>query len=186
MIKRSYLYLLLLAFGVTLAACSGRTVVESDLGIKDAPDWVNEGSQALNDENGRYIHGLGSAPQMSDQSLQIATADDRARAEVARVLSSYMNVVSQDYTGAAGYGADQYGERAVSRQIDNITRLNMSGVRIIAHWKDSKNGTIYSLAELDMRRVRDVVAKVQDMNTGLREHFTANGDRIFDRFSEGN
>src|SRR5579863_10772800 len=90
----------------TLAACSSRTVVESNLGIKGAPDWVNKGSQALNDQNGRLIHGIGSAPNMNDQSLQSSTADDRARAEVARVLSSFMKVASQDYSASAGSGQD--------------------------------------------------------------------------------
>jgi len=167
-----------------LAACSGqRTVVESDLGMSDAPDWVNEGSQALDDQDGRYFHGIGSAPRMNDQSLQIATADDRARAEVARVLSSYMNVVSQNYSAASGGPGDTYNEQSTSRQIENITRLNMSGVRIIAHWKNPKNGSIYSLAELDMKRVKDVVAKVGDMNAGFQDYMLKHGDRIFDQFT---
>lgn len=175
----------LVALMAGLAACAGnRTVVESDLGMSDAPDWVNEGSQALDDQDGRYFHGIGSAPKMGDQSLQIGTADDRARAEVARVLSSYMNVVSQNYSAASGGEGDTYNENSASRQIENITRLNMSGVRIIAHWKNPKNGAIYSLAELDMKRVKDVVAKVGDMNAGFQDYMLKHGDRIFDEFSK--
>ena len=33
-----------------LVGCSSKTMVESDLGIKGAPDWVNEGTQILNDK----------------------------------------------------------------------------------------------------------------------------------------
>lgn len=186
MLQRKFWLLAVAGLVLALGACSSRTVVESDLGIEDAPDWVNEGSQALNDENGRYIHGIGAVEKMPSQSLQVATADDRARAEVGRVLSSYLNAVSQDYSAAAGSGAEQYSEQAVSRQIDNVTRLNMSGVRIIAHWKDPNNGTVYSLAELDMRRVKDVVAKVDMMNSDFRDYFQTNSDSIFDRFSKEN
>ncbi|MGH9454496.1 MAG: LPP20 family lipoprotein, partial [Terriglobia bacterium] len=80
----------LLTAALWLAACSNRTVVPSNPGIKGAPDWVNQGSQALNDRDGRLIHGIGLAPAMNDLSLQTSTADERARAEVARVLSSFM------------------------------------------------------------------------------------------------
>src|SRR5579872_6702290 len=59
-----------------LAACNSRTTVESNLGIKGAPDWVNKGSQALNDQSGRLIQGIASAPGMNDLSLQTSTADD--------------------------------------------------------------------------------------------------------------
>ena len=90
----------MIAAVMLLAACSGKTMVKSDLDIKGAPDWVNEGTATLNDRGGRLIHGVGEAPPMGDESLQIATADDRARAEVARVLSSFMDIASSDYASA--------------------------------------------------------------------------------------
>ena len=169
----------------TLTACSSRTVVESNLGIKGAPDWVNKGSQALNDQNGRLIHGIGSAPSMADPSLQRATADDRARAEVARVLSSFMHVVSQDYSASAGSGQDQDTQQSVSRQIQNITDQNVSGSRIIAQWADPKTGTVWSLAELDVKQVKDMVANSKDMNAGFRDYFTAHADNLFDGMAKG-
>ena len=168
-----------------LTACSSRTVVESNLGIKGAPDWVNKGSQALNDQNGRLIHGIASAPNMNDQSLQTSTADDRARAEVARVLSSFMKVATQDYSASAGSGQDQQTQQSVSRQIQNITDQNVSGARIIAHWADPKTGNIWSLAELDMKQVKDMVANSKDMNAGFRDYFTAHADNLFDGMAKG-
>ena len=42
---------------VLLTACTGgATKIESDLGIKGAPDWVNEGTQAVSNKDGRLIH----------------------------------------------------------------------------------------------------------------------------------
>lgn len=176
--------LVVLAAGL-IAGCSSRTTVESDLGIKGAPDWVNKGSQALNDQNGRLIHGIGSAPNMNDQSLQSSTADDRARTEVARVLNSFMHVVSQDYSAASGSGQDQQNEAAVSRQIQNITDQNVSGARIIARWTDPKTGTLWSLAELDMKQVKDMVGNSKDMNAGFRDYFNAHADNLFDSMAKG-
>lgn len=168
-----------------LAACSSHTTVESNLGIKGAPDWVNKGSQALNDQNGRLIHGIGSAPNMNDQSLQSSTADDRARTEVARVLNSFMHVVTQDYSASAGSGADQQNSQSVSRQIQNITDQNVSGARIIGRWVDPKTGTQWSLAELDMKQVKDMVAGSKDMNASFRDYFSAHADNLFDNMAKG-
>lgn len=167
-----------------LAACSSG-VVKSDLGIDDAPDWVNQGSQALDNHDGRLLHGIGSAPSMNDLSLQTSTADERARAEVARVLSSLMQVVSQDYAASAGMDQDRQNEASASRQIDNITHQNVSGARIIAHWRNPANGTVWSLAELDMQRVKDMVAGSREMNAGFKDYFAAHVDNLFDGMTRG-
>ncbi|HET7674657.1 MAG TPA: hypothetical protein VFL54_03950 [Gammaproteobacteria bacterium] len=167
-----------------LAACSGNAV-KSDLGIADAPAWVNQGSQALNDRDGRLIHGIGSAPEMNDLSLQTSTADERARAEVARVLSSFMQVASQDYAASSGMDKDRQNDASVSREIDNITRQNVSGARIIAHWRNPKTHTIWSLAELDMKSVKDMVASSQAMNAGFKDYFAAHADNLFDGVANG-
>ncbi|MBK9130096.1 MAG: hypothetical protein IPM20_00430 [Gammaproteobacteria bacterium] len=172
----------LLAAVCLLAACagSGPTRVESDLGIKGAPDWVNEGTAILKTRDGRLFHGVGSAPPMGDRSLQTSTADDRARAEVARVLSSYMNVASQDYTAASVSGDQALPAASVSRQIEAISRVNLAGSRIIGRWRDEKTDIIYALAELDLDQVKDILGRVDDMNAGLREHIREQGDNIFD------
>lgn len=183
--KRILSTFMLLLVATALAACSsGRTKVESDLGIDDAPDWVNEGLQALDGRDGRLIHGIGSAPSMRDVSLQRSTADDRARSEVARVLSSFMNVVSQDYVATAGYDEATIDEQAISRQIENLTRLNMTGTEIIARWHNKNDGSTYSLAELDMKRVKDIVSKADMMNEGFARHLETRGETLFDRFME--
>lgn len=165
-----------------LAGCagSGPTRVESDLHIKGAPDWVNEGTAILKARAGRLFHGVGSAPPMGDRSLQTSTADDRARAELARVLSAYLDVVSRDYTAASGSGEQALSTASVSRQIETVTRVNLAGSRIIGRWRDERTDVIYALAELDMEQVRGTLERVEDMNAGLRDHITRQGDNIFD------
>lgn len=168
---------------LALAGCASKTKVESDLHIKGAPDWVNEGTQMLNDKGGRLFHGVGQAPAMGDDSLQLATADDRARAELARILSSYLDVASKDYTAAATNGGTTTTQQSVSRDIENLSRVNLTGAKIIGRWRDKKTNMVYSIAELDMKQVKDTLEKVQEMNQGLRDHLTREGDSIFDRLA---
>src|SRR5215472_12481814 len=139
-------------FAGLLSACSSNPQLEGNLGIKDAPDWVNKGTQVLNDKGGRVIHGVGMAPAMNDFSLQQSTADDRARAEVARVLNSFMHVVSQDYSASAGTGQDQQAEQSMSRQIQAITDQNVSGARILTHWPNPKDNSLWAVAQLDLNQ----------------------------------
>jgi len=167
-----------------LAACASKTTVESDLGIRGAPDWVNEGTQYLNDRDGRLFHGVGQAPLMGDESLQISTADNRARAEVARILSSYLDVVSNDYTTATGSSDQAVSQQAVSRQIRNLTKVNLAGAKIIGHWKDEQTGAIYSIAELDLSGVKDITAQVRDMNADLKRYLLDHGNNIFDTLAQ--
>ncbi len=171
---------------LALGACGGKPVIKSDLGMEDAPEWVNKGTAYLDDDQGRVFHGVGSAPTMGDQSLQISTADDRARAALARVLTTYMDVVSRDYRSASGSGQDAAADQSVTRQIKALTKVNLTGAKIAGRWKDKHTGTIYAIAELDMRHVKQTVGNVSDMDAGLRQYIQEHGDNIFDRVKQGN
>ena len=184
MYRNRWLVASALTAALALCACSSRTLVESDLGVKGAPDWVNEGTQVLDDDGGRRFHGVGQAPAMGDDSLQISTADDRARAELARILTSYLDVVTSDYTAAAGSAGDTVAEQAVSRQIRNLSQVNLSGARILGHWKDKDKGTIYSVAELDLKQVQTSLDAVENMNENLKVHIRDRGQNIFDQYRE--
>lgn len=175
-------YLSIIAIGIS--ACSSTTQVESDLGIKGAPDWVNEGTNVLNNKDGRLFHGVGSASPTGDMALQKSVADDRARAEVARILSSYMDVVSNDYMSSAKSGDTNVNEEAVSRQIKALTKVNLTGARIIGSWRDPKTNIIYSIAELDMKQVKDTLSQTQDMNEDLKRYIETSADNIFDRVAK--
>jgi len=167
---------------LALAACGGgKTVVESDLGIKGAPDWVNKGTQAVNDKDGRLFHGVGAAPSLGDDALQRSTADDRARAEVARMLSTYIDAVSNDYSAAAGTGTNANADQSVQRQIKAVTKQNLAGSKIIGRWKDSRTNMVYSIAELDFKSVKTTLEGANGMNDDLKRYLGRNADNIFDK-----
>jgi len=166
------------------SACSSTTHVESDLGIDGAPDWVNEGTSVLNDKDGRLFHGVGSSSPTGDMSLQKSVADNRARAEVARVLTSYMDVVTNDYLASSKASGNSVAEEAVSQQINALTKTNLVGAKIIGHWRDPETNTIYSIAELDMEHVKNTMLGTQNMDEGLKRYVETSADNIFDRVTK--
>ena len=167
---------------LALGACSSKTTIESDMGLSNAPDWVNEGTQAVSNDDGRLIHGVGMAPTMGDVSLQKATADNRARAEIARVLSTYVDAVISDYTASTGGEADMN----VEREIRSTTQLVLSGARMLGHWKDEDSGDVYSFAELDMDAVDKSLETATALSDAFKGHYMQNADANFDRFLEEN
>ena len=181
----SKLLVVVLSSALVLSACSSRTRVESDLGIRGAPNWVNEGKQALKDGDKRFFRGIGSAPTMNDDSLQRSTADNRARAELAQIFTSYMDVLANDYSAAVADNTEVVNEQAVSRTVKNITSLNLMGAEIIARWKDKKSGTVYSLAEIDMKKFKTVSTAAQDMDARLKQFIDREADNIFDPINSG-
>ncbi|QUM82477.1 MULTISPECIES: LPP20 family lipoprotein [unclassified Moritella] len=129
-----------------LSACSSQTSIDSDLGVSGAPDWVNIGTQAVENDSGRLLHGVGMSNGIADESLQKSVADSRARAEIARILATSVDAMQADYTAAAN------GEVSanVEREIKAKTKLALNGVKIIGRWKNPDNGDIYAFAELDL------------------------------------
>jgi hypothetical protein len=152
------------------------------MGLNNAPDWVNEGTQAVSNDGGRLIHGVGMAPPMGDVSLQKATADNRARAEIARVLSTYVDAVISDYTASTGGETDMN----VEREIRSTTQLVLSGARMLGHWKDEDSGDVYAFAELDMDAVDKSLQTAGALSDAFKGHYRDNADANFDRFMEEN
>ncbi len=171
---------LCIVLAATLSACAGKTKIESDMGLKGAPDWVNKGTQAVSDRDGRLIHGVGMAPAMGDESLQKGTADNRARAEIARVLSIYIDATLSDYTASAGAEADV----DIKREIRGTTQLALSGTKILGHWKDKNTGDIYAFAELDLEVLDETLATAANLHQKFQEYYSTNADAGFDRFVE--
>ncbi len=81
----------------------------------DYPKWVLKGSLI----EGEHLFGVGSAKGIRNVSLARMTADNRARAEIAKLMSPGAKV-----------------------------EMKMSGVEIIDHWIHPENGALYALARL--------------------------------------
>lgn len=181
MLKRSLSAAMIFTVLAGLAACSSRDTLESDMGMSDAPDWVNEGTQAVDDDDGRYIQGVAYAPPLNDQSLQTSTADSRARAEVARVVSSFVDSTLNDYSASTGDTAVSNIEQIVI----SSTRTALNGVRIKARWKDRDTGNIYSFAEMDMDALDDSIRTASKLSDNFRTFYSNQANANFERFVQG-
>jgi len=163
---------------VLLAACSSSPTIESDMGISGAPDWVNEGTQAVDNDDGRFVYGVAFAPPLNDMALQTSTADNRARAEVARMVSTYIDHTLSDYTASSGDTATS----SIQQTLNSSTQTVLNGAKIKGHWKDAKTGNIYSFAEMDMKVLDDAIATAGKLSQGFKDYYQQKANANFDRF----
>lgn len=175
--------LLLTLASLFLFACAGNETVDQAADASGVPLWVNEGSNILTTKQGRRFHGVGSAPALGDFSLQTSTADKRARQEIARILASYIEIVSRDFIATGDAAQVGFTEQTVARQMDNVSSIDLTGIEVVGHWQDENSKVIYSIATVDMQQVREVLNKATDLNSGLRSFISREGDSIFDRIA---
>lgn len=179
--QRSVYGLFIAALLLILSACGGSPTIESDLGIKGAPDWVNEGTQAVENPDGRYLYGVGFAPDMNDFALQRSTADNRARAELAKIVSTYIDATLSDYAAATGDTASS----SVEQVIRSSTQTVLNGAKIKGHWRDENTGTIYSFAEMDMQSLDQAIENANKLSENFRQYYESNATANFKRFLKG-
>ena len=82
-------HLLLVGLIFLLGACVSVPVVPEEpkaLSAYDAPKWALIGGGAFTDDRGKAFYGVGSATGIKNYSLQRQVADDRARADLAKVF----------------------------------------------------------------------------------------------------
>ena len=109
------------------------------------------GGGAFTDKQGKAFYGVGSATGIKNFSLQRQIADDRARADLAKVFEFYTQSLTKDYqahTTAGNFESsseEQNSENAVKVVVANTLR----GVIIIDHFEIPARRELLSLARLD-------------------------------------
>ena len=104
---------------VVLSACALEPL-QSDRGetIIGAPDWVNKGSYFTANRDGNMFYGVSSTNPQGDLALQKSIADDRAHAEVVRVLGTFLDVVTFEFLSSTRYEDSSAREDATYRRIE--------------------------------------------------------------------
>lgn len=167
-----------------LTGCGGNKIVAiQDL---EAPKWVLKGSSAFGQEKERAFYGIGSAVGIKNTSLLRSTADNRARNEIAKVIEVYSASLSRDYA-ASTMGGDvntTSEEQHVEQAIKTVTTATLSGVEIIDHWQNPKTGELFSLAKLDLEKVRDNIEKAKELNAKAKEYIKQNAERLHEKLEK--
>lgn len=172
------------AFGLLAAVgCGGRKVAGPV--AEKAPDWVNKGNGAFKDGGQGAFYGVGIAQGIRNRALSVTAADDRARAEIAKIMNAYVTVLTKDYMASvtAGDMSKSSEEQMVSQTMKEFAKFTLHGAVIIDHWKDPSDGTMFSLCKLDMAAVQKTLEDSKELDAKMRDYVKANADKAFDELS---
>ena len=147
-------HLLLVGLIVLFGACTSIPQIPEPpkaLAEYKPPAWVLVGGGAFTDAKGKAFYGVGSATGIKNFSLQRQVADDRARADLAKVFDYYVETLTKDYQAHTTAGSfdtsteEQNSEAAVKVVVNSTLR----GVIIIDHFEIPERMELLSLARLD-------------------------------------
>ena len=115
------------------------------------PAWALVGGGAFTDTKGKAFYGVGSATGIKNFSLQRQVADDRARADLAKVFNYYVETLTKDYQAhtTAGSFATSTEEQNSEAALKVVVSQTLRGVMIVDHFEVIERQEFLSLARLD-------------------------------------
>lgn len=165
---------------LSLVGCAGRNAKNEE------PEWVRKGNGAFLDKDQKAFYGVGAVMGVKNKPLAKTTADNRARAEIAKVFETYSASLMRDYAASttAGDFKKTSEEQNVEQTIKTFSANTLSGVVIIDHWTDPSDGTLYSLARLDVDRFKENIQQAKELNAAVRDYVRANAEKAFNQLEK--
>ena len=151
--RRNLMMLVMVLFmGLSLmVGCASKPKTSGDSATA-GPEWVMKGSGAFDVEKGKVFYGVGVASGIKNKALLRQTADNRARAEIAKTLETYVASLTKDYMASttAGDMSKSSEEQHVETALKTFTQTTLRGTAIVDRWVDPADGSMYALCELDL------------------------------------
>jgi hypothetical protein len=177
--KAGFRYVVAVAMVSALMGCGDKKKEDNHQleGIK-YPEWVMKGSGAFGGEQGRVFYGVGSVSGIKNHALARTTADNRARAEIAKIFETYSASLMKDYMASttAGDMKASSEEQHVEQAIKTFSAVTLSGVQVVDHWIHP-DGTVYALAQLDLQTFKDNMDKAKELSASVRDYVRKNAEK---------
>ena len=174
--SRAFSVLIFSALALILAACSG------------TPKWVSKGGGYMSEKDHKAFYGVGAVTGIRNEPLAKETADNRARADLAKYIDTYTAYLMRDYAASttAGDFTKSSEEQNVERAVKTFVSAHLSGVQVVDRWeRDEKSGKItYALAKMDLASFKESVSQMKDLNEAARDFVRKNAERAFDRLQQ--
>lgn len=151
---------------------------------ESTPKWVKTGTYTGQDSKAFY--GIGEVMGIRNEPLAWDVADNRARAQIVKVLSTYTAYLMRDY--AASTTAGDFKRTGEEQNIEEATKTfaaaTLNGVRPVDRYKDEKKGIYYVVVKMDLEDVKDMLTQSKELNSQVRDYVRKNADRAFERLEK--
>jgi hypothetical protein len=151
---------------------------------ESTPKWVKTGTYTSQDSKSFY--GIGEVMGIRNEPLAWDAAENRARAQMVKVLSTYTAYLMRDY--AASTTAGNFNKMAEEQHVEEATKTfaaaTLNGVRPVDRYKDEKKDIYYVVVKMDLEDVKDMLTQSKDLNSQMRDFVRKNADRAFERLEK--
>ena len=150
------------------------------------PAWVDKGGGAFDMDKGKVFYGVGLASGIKNPALLRRAADSSARADIASTLETYVARLTKAYMASttAGDMSASSEEQHVEEALKTFTKATLHGTRIINHWKDPVDGTLYSLCELDLLAFKEALDEYKELDEKVRDYVRDNAEKMHKQLEE--
>ena len=165
-----------------LVACgggAGKGQAENQVKV-DYPEWVMRGSGAFGGER-NVFYAVGAKSGVKNPALLRAAADNQARAEMQKTFETYTASLMKDYASSIATGdlTNSSEEQMVEQAVKTFAAGTLNGVQIVEHWIHPVDGTMYSLARLDLDGFMDQLDKAKELSNKVKERVRRSAERSF-------
>jgi len=177
-------FLLLAISLLFLASCGGKTVVVQ--GEDGRPAWTMKGAGAFTIDGRKVFRAVGIASDMGDEAMTLAASADNARVNLSFVLKTYVKALHESYKRSIKTGEmpDPQFEQDVTHVSEVMTKSKFAGAQVVDRWIDPKNKTVYTLLELDLNSVNDMIKNVKGISQALIDTVGKRSEEAHERLNE--
>jgi hypothetical protein len=151
---------------------------------ESTPTWVKTGSYT--GPQAKAFYSMGEVMGIRNEPLAWDAAENRARAQMVKILSTYTAYLMRDY--AASTVASDFQKTAEEQHIEEATKTfaaaTLNGVRPVDRYKDEKKGIYYVVVKMELDDVKAMLMQSTDLNNQMRDFVRKNADRAFERLEK--
>jgi hypothetical protein len=172
-----------MAFGVCLAAgwlsgCMGRNLVTPP------PDWFRLQTGLYDIGGAKVFYGIGQVVDVQNLMLARATADNRARDQLAGVLVNYVHELARSAALNPDPGWSELTDDERRQILGLVVRDCLQHAVFSDHWNDAQKPGLLALCRLDLTTFKQVLDNSSDLDEAMRAAMLAQADSLHDRLAQ--
>lgn len=151
------------------------------------PGWVRSGSHFGQGAEAKALFGLGEVRGIRNVALARATADNRARAELAQLLDGFVTQWLSACPLGAATGQETPGATLPQDQavlVRLLTASNLSAVQIVEHYFHPNDGAVFSLARLELSHIEQHLQASADVPAPIKSCLAEHSASIYKRLQQ--
>jgi len=174
--------LMVVAGLLLLAACGGKDIKPAE---PQMPNWCMKSSGIeIDKERGRMVTGIGAVSGIKSPAMARANADGQARAEIAKIFSSYTENLLKQYQRSTSAEGQVSEEQDFMQATRIFSKMNVVGAVIEDRYFDQKSDTFYSKAVISFDQFNELINSNNELSDKLKQFVRDNAASAFEELDK--